>query len=139
MADPGASPFVKIMDSEGKEVEATQHGEIKTSILSIIMYDQIEGSTINTNVWSSSNSGMTQSQATGFLALNAGGAVTANAYSILTSNKVVPFYGEQEVELSTSCKISALPDANEVIEIGFGMASANGVPTDGALIRITGG
>jgi len=135
----GTAATIRIADSEGKEVEATEHGEIKTSIVSIIMYDQIEGSGINTNVWTTSTSTMTANVSGGFLNINANASTTANAYAVLTSNKVVPFYGEQEVELSCSVMLTALPGANEVIEIGFGLAATNATPTDGAILRITGG
>src|SRR5882762_4766297 len=130
---------VNIVDTEGKPIEATEHGEMKTSILSIVMYDQVEGNALNTNIWTSSVSGMTIVQSGGFINLNAAAAVTANAYAILTSNKIVPFYGEQEVELSTSCKLSVLPDSNCVVEIGYGLAATNATPTDGAFMRITAG
>jgi len=134
----GSGGAVQITDSSGRNVDATEHGEIKTSTLSIIFYDQFDGNAINTNTWSSSQSGMTQAQS-GFLTLNNAGAVTANAYSILTSNKIVPFYGEQVVEANMSIKVSSIPDANTVIEFGFGAVSGNSAPTDGAFYRITNG
>lgn len=136
----GSGATVSIIDEAGLPVEATEHGEIKTSTVSLIMYDQVEGSTLNTNIWTPSTSGMTISQSATFLNLNSGNATTAGAYALITSAKNVPFYGEQEVELSCSIMVDQLPDANEVIEFGFMAATANNAPTDGAgFIRITGG
>lgn len=132
-------PTTAIVDQEGNAAETTAHGELKTSTLSLIMYDQVEGATLNTNIWTPSTSGMTIVQSGSFINLNAASAVTANAYAMITSNKVVPFYGEQQVELSTSIMISALPDPNCIVEIGFITCTANNAPTDGAFIRIQNG
>ncbi len=59
----GSGSTVSISDSQGRAVESTEHGEIKTSTLSVIFYDQVEGTTINTNTWAPSQDTMTQAQA----------------------------------------------------------------------------
>jgi len=141
MADENVLPAAMLADAAGNPVEVTEHGEIKTSTLSLIMRDQVEGATLNTNIWTpTTGGGMTIVQSNAFLTLNANNTVTAGAFAMVATNKVVPFYGEQEVELSTSVKIDQLPDVNEVIEIGFFTATGSSAPTDGpGFIRITGG
>lgn len=135
----GSGSVVQLVDAAGRSIEATEHGEIKTSTLSVIFYDQVEGTSINTNTWASSQDTMTQAQANGLVTLNSGSITTANKYSILQSLKVIPFYGEQVVEALFSMKMPVSPDANAVIEWGFGTVSGNSAPTDGAYFRYTNG
>jgi hypothetical protein len=72
MADENPRPPTQLGDAFFNPVEVTEHGEIKTSTLSLIMRDQIEGTTLNTNIWTpTTGGGMTISQAGSFLTLNA--------------------------------------------------------------------
>lgn len=139
MVDPGAIAYYKIMDDFGNPAEVTEHGELKTATVSLLAYDQVEGNALNTNMWTPSSSTMTIVQSNSFLTVNNNASTTANAYALITSNKVFPFYGEQEVELSTSILINGLPDANEIIEFGLMTAATNVAPTDGVFFRITNG
>lgn len=127
--------FVKIVDSQGSAIITTENGALTVSQDSLGFIDQVDGSALNTNKWNTAISGMTVTQANGFINLNGGGAVTANAYAILTSNKYFPLYAHLPFKLSFNLKANIQPQANATIEFGLGLVGTNAAPTDGAFFR----
>lgn len=113
----------------------SEDGRIKVAQDSIIMYEPVDGTTINTNLWVQSQLTMTQAQASGFLTLNSGGITTINTYSILTSSKVAKFLSEFPLYAHFRCKTPNSTEINKTIEIGFGTAATTAAPTDGAFFR----
>lgn len=132
LVNPGT---VAIKDSAGKDITTTENGYLRTSQSNIIHYDQVDGAALNTNIWSSSVSGMTVVQASGFIGLNAGSATTAAAYAIIQSVKYIPLYGTLPLRDSTNAKVINLPEANATVELGIGAVAANSAATDGAFFR----
>ena len=101
----------------------------------MLFFDNIEGTSVDTNKWTQSQSGMTQTQSGARLTLNAGASLTSGNYSILTSNKQMlilveyPQYVQFRAQLTTQ--------TNSVLEMGFGNVATTSAPTDGVLIRVT--
>lgn len=135
--DPTKAGAVLLYDSNGDPIIVEENGALSVSQDELILSEQVDGSSLNTNKWTTSVSGMTVAQASGFITLNSGAALTANAYAILSSIMNVPLYGDMPVEFSFNAKVSVQPQSNLTIEMGMGSASGTSAPTDGAFFRWT--
>lgn len=135
--DPAKAGYTRLLDSDGNPIDTTENGFLRVSSESLIFYDQVDGNTLNTNIWQTSVSSMTVVQASGFIGLNAGQAVTAGAYAILQSIKSIPFYGSLPLIVEINAKVLNVPTANSTIELGMGVATGVSAPTDGAFFRWT--
>lgn len=109
---PQTAGFIKLLDSDGREIVTTENGALSTSIDQLLFVDQVDGSNVNTNKWIQSTSGMSIAQANGFITLNSGAATTANAYAILSSIKNIPLYGHLPVRISINAKVPVQPQSN---------------------------
>lgn len=101
----------------------------------LLFFDNVDSTTIDTNKWTQSQSGMTQTQTGGNLTLNAGSSLTSGNYSILTSNKQMIILVEYPQYVQFRAKL--ITQTNTVLELGFGNAATTATPTDGAFIRVT--
>lgn len=135
--DPAKAGAVKFYDSNGNPVLTTENGSLDVSIDSLILYEQVDGAALNTNVWLTSVDTMTIAQAGGYIALNAGSNLTTNKYSILTSIKYCPMYANLPLRVMLNAKLANTPQANTIVEMGLGLASGVSAPTDGAFYRFT--
>lgn len=133
--DPTLSGTVRILSADGDAIDVTENNALRVSSANIIFYDQVDGSTVNTNLWNPTVSGMTITNAGGFYNVNAGAAMTAGAYAILPSIKALPLYGTLPLKVEFNAKTVNLPEANCTAEIGIGTVSAASAPTDGAFFR----
>lgn len=127
--------FVKMLDAVGEGLHVTDTGALLTSGREVTLFEQVDGANLNTNRWTTSVSGMTVAQTGGYINLNAGSAVAANAYAILQSIKNVPLYGALPVLLTANVKATVLPQSNITMEWGVGSVTANAAPTDGCFFR----
>lgn len=135
--DPGKSGLVRIQASDGSPIDTTENNYLRVSSAAFTLYDQVDGAAVNTNLWNQSASGMTIVQSGGFIGLNAGQALTANAYAILSSIKSIPLYGTLPFSLDVIVKVLNVPESNAVVELGVGSVATNAAPTDGAFFRWT--
>lgn len=135
--DPSKAGTVRILSADGDAIDVTENNALRVSTGNVILYDQVDGSAVNTNLWAPVVSGMTITNAGGFYNLNAGSATTASAYAILPSIKFIPLYGTLPLKLEVNAKVTNLPEANATAEIGLGTVATNGAPTDGAFFRWT--
>lgn len=135
--NPEHAGYARLLSSDGSPIDTTENNYLKVSSAAFTIYDQVDGSAVNSNLWAQSTSNMTIVQAGGFIGLNAGQAITANAYAILTSIKAVPLYGTLPFTLDMVAKIINVPESNAVIEIGIGSVATNAAPADGAFFRWT--
>jgi len=99
-----------------------------------LFFDNIDGTSVNTNLWTQSQSGMTQSQTGGNLTLNAASSLTSGNYSILSSNKQM--YIIVEYPLYCQFRAKLVPQTNAVLELGFGNAATTATPSDGCFFRV---
>lgn len=100
--------------------------------------DEIEGSTVNSWLWTQSTSTMTISQATAVLTLNNNSTLTNGTYAIITSNRQYQVICENNNKL-TFIFAPTLGPTNAVIEVGYGAPSgATATIADGLFFRING-
>lgn len=134
--DPTKSGNVKILDSDGNPIDTTENSYLRVSAAVLALYDQIEGNSINTNLWNPYDvANITVVQANGFITLNAGNVTTANSYANLKTIKTFPLFGTLPTLHEKTVKTANLPQAGVTAEIGAIMASAGASPTDGAFFR----
>lgn len=112
-------------------------GALNTTTTQPIILDMVDGTTLNSDIWSTSTSGMTITQTQGVINLNAGAATTANAYAILQSIKNVEIIAGTTAVIGFGISMTVAPEANATIEFGFGTVSTNTAPTDGIFFRLT--
>lgn len=117
-------------------VNTSPDGALNTTTTQPLVIDMIDGTTLNSNIWSTSTSGMTVTQTQGGINLNAGAANTANAYAILQGIKNIDIIVSTTAIVGFGIQVNTAPEANAVIEFGLGTVSANSVPTDGAFFRL---
>lgn len=134
-SDEAAAGFVKILDSIGRGISTTENGALSTSVDDLLLWEQVDGSALNTNTWTTSVSTMAIAQASGFITLNSAAIVTASTYAILQSIKYIPMYGHLPLRIAFNAKSAVLPEVNATIEVGIGLCAANAAPTDGAFFR----
>lgn len=127
--------FAKMLDSKGDGLLTTENGALNTSLDGIILFEQVDGAALNTNVWTTSTDTMTVTQTGGFITLNANSTLTAAKYAIFNSIKSIPMYGHLPLRIAFNVKVPAQPQANLTMELGIGTALTNATPTDGAFFR----
>lgn len=127
--------FAKMLDGNGDPLLTTENGALNTSLDGIILFEQVDGAALNTNIWTSSADTMTITQGSGFITLNANSTTTAAKYAILNSIKYIPMYGHLPLRVAFNVKIPVQPQANLTMEIGIGLGTTNSAPTDGAFFR----
>lgn len=135
--DPTKAGATRIYDSEGTSINVEENGSLSVSQDNLIFSEQVDGTAVNTNRWTTSVSVLAIAQAAGFITLNSGNVTTANGYAIISSILNLPFYGDLPTEITISAKIGVLPQANVTMELGLGYAATNAAPTDGAFFRWT--
>lgn len=133
--DSTKAGYAKMLDGEGDPLSTTENGSLNVSLPGVLFIEQVDGSTLNPNRWSTSTDTMTITQSAGYIILNANSTTTANKYAILQSVKSIPMYGPLPVRVLISAKINIQPQANITVEIGLGSGATNGAPTDGVLFR----
>lgn len=127
--------FAKLLDGTGERLKVTDSGALLSSGRELILVDQVDGSSLNTNRWTTSTSGMTVAQAGGYITLNSGSVTTTSSYAILQSIKSIPMYGALPIVISANVKAGVQPQANAVMEFGIGTVSGTSAPTDGCFFR----
>lgn len=136
--DPNQAGCARIVTVDGDAIDVTENNYLRVSTSNIILYEQVDGSAVNTNVWNPYNvSGMTITQTGGFITLNAGQSIATGAYAILQSIKNIPLYGTLPLTVEINAKVLNVPEANATVELGIGAAATNAAPTDGAFFRWT--
>lgn len=133
--DAAYAGYVKLLDSNGNPILTTENGALDTSQDTIILFEQVDGAALNTNVWTTTADTQTVAQANGFITLNSGNITTPNKYSMLTSVKTIPMYGYLPLKTSLNVKTPIQPTSNLVQELGLIAATAMNAPTDGCFFR----
>lgn len=133
--DPAKSGYARLLDTAGRDISTTENGYVRTSGATLMCYDQIEGSAINTNIWNPWDSTTAIAQANGFITLNPTSIITATQYWNLKTIDVLPLYGSLPMLPELTVKTVNLPQSGVTAEIGCIMASAGAAPTDGCFFR----
>lgn len=133
--DPTKAGAFRLYDAEGTSIVAEENGSLSVSQDEVVFSDQVDGSALNTNKWTTSTSTLTVAVSSGFIILNSGAATTSGSYAILNSIIVSPLYSDMPIEYAFTAKVSIQPQSNATIELGLGVASGTSIPTDGAFFR----
>ena len=137
MTTGSATGIPMIGQSSGVARIATvnRFGNVTPGYQTIMAFDPVEGSTINTWLWAQSTTTMTIAQSGGLLTLNSGAITTTTTDAILTTNKQFPIVNQAPI----SCSYRALltQTINATIEIGFGApAGTTAIINNGGFFRI---
>lgn len=135
--DKSAAGYVRTLSDQGTPFAATEDGHALVAEDTVVFFDQIDGTIIDTNKWNPYGvSGMTIAQSGGFITLNAGGATTANAYALLKTVDYVPFYPEFPALIALDLKLNIQPQANITIRFGIGDPAGASAPNDGVYYQL---
>lgn len=127
---------IRVAATNGDGITLTDTGALRTSTGSLVFYDQVDGSSINTNLWSPVSDTMVADLASGFIRLNVTSPITtANKYSVLQSVKYIPMYSILELSVDINAMVNVQPQSNLTMELGLGVATTNATPTDGIFFR----
>lgn len=138
-ADGDAGAFN--VDSSGNlkallaNISTSPTGQLVTTSPQLLFYDQIDGTTLNSNIWMTSTSTMTVTQASNFINLNAGSSTTSGAYARVTSLKSIGLIDNEVAIVAFSAKVNTIPETNAVMELGLFAATTTSAPTDGCFFR----
>lgn len=113
-------------------------GVQRTTSETIIWYDALEGSTVNT-FWTQSVTTQTIAQATGILTLNNSGITTLSTDSIITSKRQFAKLPRVGLHARIKANISANVATNHsLVEFGFGAPSGvTAIISNGCFFRVT--
>lgn len=129
------SGFVRLLDGDANEIITTENGALMVSQDNLLFFEQVDGSNLNTNIWTTSVSTMTIGQTGGYITLNSGSSLTSNVYAILQSVKYLPMYSYLPLRISVNARVPIAPGNNLLIEMGIGAVAGVSAPTDGAMFR----
>lgn len=134
-AQPGL-PIIGQSSGVGRIISVNRMGNIITGYQTLLALDVIEGTNINSWLWTQSTTTMTIAQTTGVLTLNSGAITTTTTSAIITSNKQLPIINQAETTLSFKASISQT--TNAVQELGFGApVGTTAIINNGAFFRIS--
>jgi hypothetical protein len=127
-------PIIGQSSGVGRVARANRLGHLTPGYQTLVGFDPVEGSNINTWVWTQSTGTMTIGQSGGLLTLNSGAITTTTTYAIITSNSQFALFNQAP----TGCSFKALvtQGTNSVSELGFGAPSGTtAVVSNGAFFR----
>lgn len=127
--------YAKILDANGDPILTTENGALNTSLDGVLFFEQVDGTALNTNLWTTSSDTLTITQAGGFITLNGAAVTTGGKYAILNSVKYLPLYAHLPLKASFNVKVATVAQANATVELGIGTATTTSAPTDGAFFR----
>jgi hypothetical protein len=125
-------------DPGGRTVRATDISadfRLRQGLDSAMLNTGFEGAVPWTTVFTQSLSGMTVTQGSGHMRLNAGSSVTINNYAIARSFRFFPLQGSYPVYCEMWVRTVSETVANAVQEFGLGLVATNATPTDGVFFR----
>jgi hypothetical protein len=110
-------------------------GTISVGPRSLTFFDPVDGSTVNTNLWTPANVTMTTAVANGMMTLNSGAITTINTSAQVTTIKQAQFINTYTPLYRCLGMVNTLPEPNATIELGAFNASGSSAPTDGCFFR----
>lgn len=143
--DPNQAGYVQlagelsgVTDPAGLVVEglrASAQGRLTVGQPVALLNEFFNNTAINSAVWTAPVTTMTVTLAGGTMNLNASNLTTTATVARTSTYAHFPFYAD----LATYCVFDALltqpPQNNNVVEMGFGIATGTAAPTDGAFFR----
>ena len=106
-------------DNTSRVLRLDRFGSIRTGFDNLLFHDDVEGTTLNTQLWTQSLTTFTMAQvATTGINFNSGNGVASGSASILTSQKW--FSKTQLGPLRFRNRMRVIPQTNAIAECGFG-------------------
>lgn len=118
-----------------RAIDISADFRLRQGLDSAMLNTGFEGAVPWTTVFTQSLSGMTVTQGSGFMRLNAGSSVTINNYAIARSFRYFPLQGSYPVYYEAWVRTVNETVANAVQEFGLGLVATNATPTDGVFFR----
>lgn len=133
----GGFPMAGSSDNTYRVVRLDRIGNIRTGQDTLLLHDDVEGTTLNTQLWTSSVATMTITQVAGQgITFNAGSSVASGVYAILTSQK--QFSKMQAAPIRVRFRVKFVPTNNTIGEMGFcAPVATTGQIATGAFFRAT--
>lgn len=118
----------------------SRFGTVSVGPRNLAMFDPVDGTAINTNIWVTAVTTMTIAQNTdGFVVLNNSAITTINTSAQITTIKQVQFINGYPLTYRWFAKTPNIAQTNAVMESGIMFATGVAAPTDGAFFRWTSG
>lgn len=95
------------------------------------------GSTLDSGIWTAPVTTMTATVVSGFCNLNAGASTTSSAVARVQSYQFIPAFKTFPTSVQMDVQFTQAPQANNVCEWGWFLASGTSAPTDGVFFRLT--
>jgi hypothetical protein len=131
-------PIIGQSSGVGRIARYNRLGYVLPGYQTLLAADLVEGSTVNSWLWTQSTTTMTIAQTTGLLTLNNGAITTINTDAIITSTRQFALYNQAPLGLSFKAVVANY--TNAVNELGFGAPTGTtATVNNGAFFRITTG
>lgn len=125
-ANTGVLLVSGLNDSSMRELRLDRSGFLEPGFDVLLFKDAIEGSTLNTQIWTSTSATFTQAQtAAAGIRLNNGASLTASAWTTLVSQK--RFWKSMHQTLRLRLKMRVIWNPNVTCEFGFSNQASNTV------------
>ena len=131
-SDPGDVTGTRLV----KNLECTDDYRLRVGTDQTFFNEYFPGTTINGNIWNTLVTGMTITQASNFVTLNAGSSNTSTNFAQLRTWRHMPAFMSFPVYCEIDLQFSIAPQNNNVVEWGLGLATGIATPTDGAFFRV---
>lgn len=119
-----------------KQLDISDDYRLRTGLDTLLFNEWFSGSSLNTNLWNSTDNLSSASISGGFLTLNASGSAGAAMQSRVQSYKTFPVYGTFGLYGEFLVQFPYDPVSNNVCEIGFGNATGSAAPSEGSFFRL---
>lgn len=133
----GQEGYVGIVDAGGHRMTFDDEGRVDTAANTALFSENVEGTTLDPNRWTTAATTQTVTQAAGFITLNASNILTLNTCSQITTNEYFDVMHEAYLYGHAQVLVTTAPVLNLTMELGFVIASSTTAPTDGAFFRWT--
>jgi hypothetical protein len=118
-----------------RALEASKDFRLRVSIDTVLFTELFPGTALNSAIWTAPATTATVTVAGGLLTLNAGASTASGAVARVSSYRSFTFKGTSVLWFECTLQFAQLPQANNVSEWGFGIATGTTAPTAGAFFR----
>jgi hypothetical protein len=122
-----------------KALEVSDDYRLRIGQDNMIFNECFPGTAVNTALWSTTLTTMTNTVASGFSNLNAGGSIAAAAVANQRTYRHFPCYKQYSTYFEMEVQLSTTPQTGNRCEWGAMLVATTAIPTDGAFFRLTEG
>ena len=132
-SDPGTYTGSRLT----RNLEATDDFRLRIGIDQTFFNEYFPGTSINGAIWNTLVSTMVITQASNFANLNAVGSNNSGASAQLRTWRHMPAFMSYPLYCEIDLQLSVVPQTNNVVEWGLGIATGTSTPTDGVFFRLS--